>query len=80
MGWEGGGELDSVAPSASERARVSLTVPVLPALPPTHQLKPWASRLTLGNLSGLIILLAECQPKTAMRGSFKQVCLVTLPH
>lgn len=79
MEWDGGGELDSVAQSASERARVSLTVPILSALPPTHQLKPWASRLTLGNLSGLI-LLAECQPKTAMRGSFKQVCLVTLPH
>lgn len=35
-------ERDSVAQSASERARVSLTLPILPGLPPTPQLKPWA--------------------------------------
>lgn len=58
-GWAGppeiregcGGELRSSAQSTSDAARVSGIRPVLSTLLPTHHLKPWASRLTLGSLS-----------------------------
>ena len=61
-GWAGppemregcGSELGSSAQSTSDAARVSGIMPVLSTLPPTHQLKPWASGLTLGSLSWLI--------------------------